>query len=267
MPEVYYLFCLISADSLPPLEGRGIDGEHPLFMERVQDIAAVLCEVALEMFSGADAEERLKDLAWIGPRACRHEEVILAVRNHVPVLPVRFGTVFSTLELLAAALERHRERIAGFLKQAAGSDEWTVKGLLDRRKAREDIMNEKLNEQAAALADLSPGKRYFMIQRIKSEAHKDLRARLRELTKDVVKSLSPLTLDSAQRRLLSCDVTGGEEEMFFNGAFLVLGTSLERLQTMIAELNSRFEPQGMRFDLSGPWPPYSFAPALDEVAR
>ena len=106
-----------------------------------------------------------------------------------------------------------------------------------------------------------------MIQSIKSEADKDLRARLRELTKDVVKSFSPLTLDSAQRRLLSCDVTGGEEEMFFNGAFLVPGTALEGLQSLISELNGRFEPRGMRFDLSGPWPPYSFAPVLDEASR
>ncbi|HKZ15885.1 MAG TPA: GvpL/GvpF family gas vesicle protein, partial [Geobacteraceae bacterium] len=247
MPEVYYLFCLIAADRLPPLEGQGIDGEQPLFIERGPYVAAVLCGVPLEMFSGPDAEERLKDLAWIGPRACRHEEVILAARRHVPVLPVRFGTVFSTLELLAAALERHRERIAAFMQQVTGSDEWTVKGLLDRRKAREDIMNEKLNEQAAALADLSPGKRYFMEQRIKSEADKDLRVRLRALTKDVVKSLSPLTLDSAQRRLLSCDVTGGEEEMFFNGALLVPATTVEGLRSLISELNYRFDPRGMRF--------------------
>ena len=266
MPEVYYLFCLISADRLPPLDGRGIDGEHPLFIERVQDIAAVLCGVSLEMFSGTDAEARFKDLSWIGPRACRHEDVILAARRHVPVLPVRFGTVFSTLELLAAALERHRERIARFLKQVAGSDEWTVKGMLDRRKAREEIVNERLNEQADVLFNLSPGKRYFMEQRLKSAAEKDLRVRLRDLTKDVVKSLSPLTLDYSRRRLLSRDVTGGEEEMFFNGAFLVRELAIGGLQTLIAGLNDRVEPQGLRFDLSGPWPAYSFAPALDEVS-
>jgi len=266
MPEVYYLFCLISADRIPPLEGRGIDGEHPLFIESVQEIAAVLCQVPLDMFSGPDAEARCKDLAWIGPRACRHEEVIVAARRHVPVLPVRFGTVFSTLDLLAAALERHGERIAGFLKQVAGSDEWTVKGLLDRRKAREAITKDRLIEEAAALADLSPGKKYFMEQRLKSAAEKDLRLRLRDLTKDVVKSLSTVTVDYSQRRLLSPEMTGGEEEMFFNGAFLVPRPSLEELYAVIAKLNGRYEPQGQRFDLSGPWPPYSFAPALDEVA-
>ena len=128
-------------------------------------------------------------------------------------------------------------------------------------------MNERLNEQADALASLPPGKRYFMEQRLKSAAEKDLRARLRDMNKDIVKGIFPLTLDYAQRRLLSCDVTGDENEMFFNGAFLVPGTSLERLPALISELNGRFEPQGMRFDLSGPWPPYSFAPALDEVSR
>jgi hypothetical protein len=54
--------------------------------------------------------------------------------------------------------------------------------------------------------------------------------------------------------------------MFFNGAFLVPPTAVEGLQNLLAELNGRFDPQGMRFDLSGPWPPYSFAPALDEVS-
>jgi hypothetical protein len=265
MPEVYYLFCLIAADSHPPLEGRGIDGEQPLFIERGPDIAAVLCKVPLEMFSGPDAEERLQDLVWIGPRAYRHEEVIMAVRNHGPVLPVRFGTVFSTLDLLAAALQRHGERIAAFLKQVTGSDEWTVKGWVDRRKALEVVVQEMRNEQADALAGLAPGKRYFLEQRLKSAAEKDLRTRLRDMTKKVVQDLSALTMDYAPRRLLSGEVTGDEEEMFFNGAFLVPGTSLARLHALIAELNGRYQPGGMRFDLSGPWPPYSFAPALDEV--
>ena len=54
MPEVYYLFCLIAADSLPPLEGLGIDGEHPLFVEAIGNVAAVLSEVNLEDFSGGN---------------------------------------------------------------------------------------------------------------------------------------------------------------------------------------------------------------------
>ena len=40
----------------------------------------------------------MEDLAWVAPRALRHEEVILTVMEQGPVLPVRFGTVFSSLD-------------------------------------------------------------------------------------------------------------------------------------------------------------------------
>ena len=265
MSQVFYLYCLISAGKFPPLEGPGIDGDHPLFLETMEDIAAVLCEVSLEMFSGPVAEERLQDLSWIAPRACRHEEVVMAVGSHVPVLPVRFGTVFSSPAHLAAVLEKHRQRVTAFLQHVEGSAEWTVKGFMDRGKAREEIARVKLEEQAGALAELPPGKRYFVEQRLKAAVDMDLRLWLRELTDDVVKSLSPLTSDFSQRRLLARDVTGDDDEMFFNGAFLVPATSLAGLQYLVAKFNDGLAARGLRFDLSGPWPPYSFAPALDEA--
>ena len=52
-------------------------------------LAAVWSPVPVEDFCGPAAEERLRDLTWIGPRVIRHQEVVAGVMRHSPVLPVR----------------------------------------------------------------------------------------------------------------------------------------------------------------------------------
>ena len=51
--------------------------------------------------------------------------------------------------------------------------------------------------------------------------------------------------------------------MFFHGAFLVPDRSVDVLQGLTGEWNRHHEAQGLRLELSGPWPPYHFAPVLE----
>jgi hypothetical protein len=50
--------------------------------------------------------------------------------------------------------------------------------------------------------------------------------------------------------------------MFFHGALLLPDASMEILEGMANEWNKRHEAQGLSVELSGPWPPYHFAPVL-----
>jgi len=77
----------------------------PFFVEIIGKIAAVLAEVNIEDFTGPESQKKMENLAWIGPRALRHEEVVLLAMEQGPVLPVRFGTVFSSLTAAAEPLD------------------------------------------------------------------------------------------------------------------------------------------------------------------
>jgi len=46
--------------------------------------------------------------------------------------------------------------------------------------------------------------------------------------------------------------------MVLNAAFLVSPVALEPFQRMLTELVERHGPHGLRFDFTGPWPPYHF---------
>jgi len=257
-----YLFCLTPANPLPELTGTGINGAHPLFTEAIGSVAAVLSEVDLEDFSSPEAKEKMENLAWVAPRALRHEEVVMTVMEQVPVLPVRFGTVFSSLAAVAEPLRRRADILANFFLATAGKQEWGLKGYVDMPQARVRIMAARLAAEKEQLEGLTPGKRYFLEQKIKGAVDKAVTSWLKGIGEDIRKFARDVSSAFSECRLQSRDVTGRDEEMFFHGAFLVPDGSVAVLEGMTDEWNKLHESQGLQLELSGPWPPYHFAPVL-----
>ncbi|HEY5529473.1 MAG TPA: GvpL/GvpF family gas vesicle protein [Thermoleophilia bacterium] len=258
-----YLFCLTPAEPPPRVEGAGVDGLHPLFSETVGGVAAILSEVDLEEFSGPDARECMENLAWIGPRGLRHEEVIIAAMRTSPVLPVRFGTIFSSLEALVSPLKEHGDIISRFLVETAGRSEWMLKGYVNRQQARSSALAVRLEEEKDQLAGLTLGKRYLLEQKIKGAVDQEVASWLRETAEEVIRPIREASWSYCDGRLVGKDVTGEDEEMFFHGALLVPDGAVEILRRMTGEWNALHGPRGLSFGLSGPWPPYHFAPVLE----
>ena len=256
-----YLFCLIPTAPARKIAGKGIDGEHPLVIESIGDVAAIFSEVNLEDFSGPEARNNLENLAWVAPRALRHEEVVLAAMEQGLVLPVRFGTVFSSLGAIEP-LRRCQDIFAEFFRDIAGKREWTLKGYADLPRVRAQLAEVRLAEQKERLAELSPGKRYFLEQKIKGAVDRDMTSWLKETERDIVSLVREVSDRFSSCRLQSREVTGKDEEMFFHSALLVPDRSATIMQSLTHEWNERREALGLRMELSGPWPPYHFAPGL-----
>jgi len=257
-----YLFCLIPGAPLPEIAGTGIDGIHPLFVEVIGEVAAVLAEVDLDEFTGPASQENMADLAWVAPRALRHEEVVMAAMKYGPVLPVRFGTVFSSLTAAAEPFRQRQDILRKFFQDTAGKHEWTLKGYVNLTQARARIMAARLAAEKEQLAELTPGKRYFLEQKIKGAVDKDVTARMKEMAFDILTSSREKSAGFSECRLQQREVTGRDEEMFFHGALLVPDGSVSTLEIMVDEWNQDHESQGFQIELSGPWPPYHFTPAL-----
>jgi len=257
-----YLFCLTPAFPLPEIAGTGIDGEHPLFVEVIGDVAAVLSEVNLDDFSGPEAKEKLEDLAWVAPRALRHEEVVMAAKEHGSVLPVRFGTVFSSLTAAAEPLRQRRDVLEKFFRDTADKQEWTLKAYVNLPQSRARMTAECMAAEKEQLAGLSPGKRYFLEQKIKGAVDNATASWIKGIGEEIGKLAKETSVGFSECRLQSREVTGRDEEMFFHGALLVPDGSVAIMERVIDEWNKRHEAQGLQIELSGPWPPYHFAPAL-----
>ena len=257
-----YLFCFARPHCLPDPGIAGLDDRQPVSQWAFKDIVAVLGMSSIEDFCGPEAENRMKDLAWIGPRACRHEEVVEEVMRRSPAFPARFGTIFSSFDALEKLLDVHYDEISRFLDKAAGKEEWAVKGLLNRAQAGRSFSTLMLSREEGRLASLSPGKRYLSEQRIRSSADRELNSWLKGVIKGIGDDLCRHSSEFCERKVLSLDSEA--MDMVLNWAFWVAREDADDFRARVDRANEEKDRQGLLLQLSGPWPPYSFCPVLEQ---
>jgi len=256
-----YLFCFARPHCRPDPDIAGMDDRQPVSQWAFKDIVAVLGMSSIEDFCGPEAEKRMKDLAWIGPRACRHEKVVEEVMRRSPAFPTRFGTIFSSFDALEKLLDVHYDEISRFLDKAAGKEEWAVKGLLNRAQAKRSFSTLMLSREEGRLASLSPGKRYLSEQRIRSSADRELNSWLKGVIKGIGDDLGRHSSEFCERKVLSLDSEA--MDMVLNWAFWVAREDADDFRARVDRANEENDRQGLLLQLSGPWPPYSFLPSLD----
>lgn len=258
-----YLYCLarpacgFALDSL-----RGVDGDGPVDLIRLKDIVAVVSEVRREDFVGPPADAQMSDLAWVGPRVCRHEELVERVMRSCPIVPARFATLFSSHASVINWMGRHHEAISHALDRFANHGEWAVKGTLDRRTAETRVFAVALARAGSQLSS-SPGTRYFEEQRIRAESRQDLDAWLKSAGAGIAKTLLDCAAAFRERPVVCGGPSAEEGATILNWAFLVPDSRREEFHAQIRRMNTEHAHYGLRLDVSGPWPPYSFCPALD----
>jgi hypothetical protein len=261
--HIIYLYGFARTGILPEPEKTGMDGCNPVFLHNHMDIAAVVSQVPFEEFRGPSAESRLNDLSWVGPRAVRHEEIVEEVIQYSPVFPARFGTLFSSMDSVERILKEHHDTILQFLEEVADKEEWSVKGLVDQVKAEAKIFSSLLSRDSKNLSSLSAGKRYFEKQRLRAGVKKALNDYLKEVCKELLGELSHHTSDFRERRVLQATAPDGDNDMVLNWAFLVPRDKVSNIRALVDRANEDLGSQGLTFQISGPWAPYSFCPVLE----
>jgi hypothetical protein len=246
------------------MPGRGIDERHAPFSQDFGKVAAILNLVSQAEFCGPEGEANLQDLAWLAPRACKHQAVIEQVMHLGPVLPARFGTLFSSLASLETYLREHEDAIGRFLERVSGQEEWAVKGFLNSARAESDLLarSRSANE---GLSSASPGLAYMQEQSLLIKVKQELKDCLAEVSDGLFEELHSLASEVCERRILSRETTAEEREMVLNWAFLVPQSALADFRGRIERANAEQKLCGLTFELSGPWPPYSFDPGLEQT--
>jgi len=260
---VLYLFCFARPEQAREVVGNGVDERNPvLIFCPSAEVGAVIAEVARGDFCGPEAERRMEQLSWVGPRALRHEAVIEEVMEHSPVLPARFGTLFSSLPALTEFMDAHRAAIAQFLGRVAGHREWSVQGRFDRSRAQQARAAERLAAEQAQMSGLAEGKRYFAEKRIRHQAEQELEGWLERTQRQVAHNLAQHAADFRECAPLARERSDNQAEEVLNWAFLLHESKAASFLQEVDRANREHATEGLKFEPSGPWPPFRFVPAL-----
>lgn len=261
MSEALYLFGFGKAGRLGAITTPAGQLVGEVFLHAFDKVVAALGRVCVEDFSGPEAEDKMRDLNWLGPRALEHEAVIDAVMGVSPVLPARFGTLFSSLQALERFVAANGTAITRFLDDVDSKDEWAVKGRLDRAKASAWLLAKLLNRQEIA-RNVSPGMRYLLERQLRAKLDQKLSQWLTATCKEIAEQAGRRAAAWQERQVLPA-LMSDEQEAVLNLAFLVERDSLCDFRSWVERASLTHGDQGLQLELSGPWPPYSFRPALE----
>ena len=225
----------------------------------------MVSQVELGDFCGESAEARLQDLTWLGPRVLRHEAVIQEFMSRAPVLPARFATLFTSVKRIAESVAEHQAAIAEFFAELGDKQEWGVKGILDRTGALSLLgASRRPHPEEGALA--SAGSRYFEEKRAKIQLERDFNFQLKDFCRRAAAALAARSGGFRERKVALWGEPGTGVEVVLNWAFLLAPGALDEFHAKLDRLNAGEVFSGLALTLSGPWPPYSFAPDLSRCA-
>ena len=182
--------------------------------------------------------------------------------QHTPVVPLRFCTIYKNLEGLFKAVTPHKEKILNFLDYTADKTEWSVKVFCDKAIFVKYSDKDKEPSATAAQTSLLPGEAYLLAKKMRKIKEENFKQDLQMYLKDIDFTLSQFA-DSY--RFLQCtdkSIHGRPLDMVMNTAFLVEQQTFNMFKDTLDMLAEKYKDEGLVFEMSGPWPPYNFCPAL-----
>jgi hypothetical protein len=236
--DAWYVYGVVPAGTEPP-EGITLVEQGP--------VAAAVATVPLSDFGEDALAEHLNDREWLEEHAREHEQVLQRVAASADVVPFRFGTIYRDRAHVEALLAGRRDELVGALEHVRGRMELGVKVWADRARL------------AAGAEDAAPatGRAYLERRRSEQDRAQELRALLGETARTVHARLVARAVDGVANRPQPPELSGRDETMILNGAYLVAAGDTT-LAAEVDALEAEHVDDGITFELTGPWPPYNF---------
>jgi hypothetical protein len=188
----------------------------------------------------------------------QHERVVEDVMREHTVLPLGFGNIFIDENRVKWLLVRFYLTFKTYLKKLENRVEVGVKVFYDMEATKREVEEKSdevkmLKEELASKPDREARflreKLNILIER---EALKVASERAYKYGVEIYETLKKCAEDAYLMKRI-----GGE--MILNGAFLIHKDKITDFEKELEKVKKEYEGKGLRFQYSGPWPPYNFA--------
>lgn len=259
-----YLYCFFKGPSSLPTE-MGIDGKNNTFVLSYKALCALVSPVSLDEYNEDVLNQRLNDLKWLTSKIKRHEEIIRYVTGICPVMPVKFGAIYTSSERVLEILRNGYDKFNSFLEFVQDKEEWGIKVYVDEKACGETIegKNYTLREATEGASSARSGEAYFFRKKRERVIQQEVFCLLDNLADELYQQMESWSVDGRINKLLSKEATGRQEEMFLNAAFLLKKTEVELFKQRVDDMAASHASYGLLFEFSGPWPPYNFCPNFE----
>jgi len=261
--DLIYVYCI--SNKLPDFrKNKEFEG---LSCISFQGFYVVVKMVPESEFSEENLKKNLSDISWVDTNARSHIGIIGLLMEYSTVIPFRFGTIYNTREGLKEFVRDYSESLMGNFERIEGCEEWAVKIYCNRKALSEQIddLSIEASDLEKQIMASSPGKA-FLLRRKKTDL---IENEVNRLTKtygqEFYDEINKLCEASALNNLLPKELTGRDDMMILNVAFLVRKNKVDEFSAAIKSLKLKYNELGFDIELTGPWPPFSFIMIKEQI--
>lgn len=252
---VEYVYCAVPASFVLTDAPHGIDDTIVRSVVSA-GIAALVSSIDASLYSGDEPAERMGDPEWLAPRALAHDAIVTWAADRSAVVPFPMWVMFSGDQAVSAMLDARHDDFRAILDRVEGARELCVRitadrASLERAAAQMDDAPASLDRQA----ELAPPGQAYLLRRKAAELRKSVvRDAAAQIADSAHAALSAESRESATRTRSAAN----EPSALLDAAYLVDDSRYEAFRSALTQLMTTYAPAGLKFDFTGPWPPYHF---------
>jgi hypothetical protein len=252
--EGVWTYAVVESEAAEPrLSGlRGVSGE-PIRAVTSAGLMAVVGTVGLDEFGEDGLRRNLEDLDWLAAKARSHDAVISAIARFGPVVPMRMATVYLDDRRVSELLESRRDDFIAALRHVTARAELGVKAYADP----EALTNQEDSATAGAGEKMS-GTAYLMRRRRALVANDEAFRVAAQHADRIHARLLDHAVDGKRKPASDRSLSGRDDWTVLNGTYLVNTDDIGGFRAVVAAVADDESP-GIKLEVTGPWPPYSFA--------
>lgn len=265
MPELHYLYGFALSDCCVKNIDQAMDDRFPIERLPFPPIAAIASRVGRDRFDVSKLAEETADVNWLSQVAVRHNAIVDAIAQRHPILPLRLGTIFNSRTSLLERTAQCAAEVAEFLRRLEDRREWAVKLYLDQDQAGKGVApTEPITRSHgdSCAAPPSTGLQYFVAKRREHDRRRQLDESVRQELLATESCLQGVADSWRRLRPLPATLTGRSEKMVWNATCLLSRSGQDCFRNTCERLRNHLHPQGLILEVTGPWAPYHFCPAL-----
>lgn len=253
--QVLHAYGVVPGGALRPSE-RGI-ADTSVELLPLGELAVVVGRLPADEYGEEIWARHGEDPRWLQPVAVGHHRVLQELVERGDVLPLRLPGMYADEQALRRAVDGSTEMLAGALARVAGHAEWSGHVFGAAAGAAVGGTGDHGAERPRS------GRDYLERKARSSSARRHAQERRRELLARVHETLREAAADAVVNDPQDPALSGREEPMLLNAAYLVQRAEEERFfaaaERVARELGD--DGAGLTLEVRGPWPAYNFTDA------
>lgn len=260
--SLWYVYGIVPNDGTMSPNITGLD-DAPVRLEPSEDerFAAVISTLDGPDYTPEAIEARSGDVDWLSPRAVAHDRVLTWASDHGVVIPMPMFSLFSGAAAVRDMLSDRETQLEGTVRRIGEAREYALRiHRVDAELLAVIVpLSTRLTELASTAGSSPPGQRYLLERKLETEKRAEMRTVTQQIVDGIVKELCAHAREVQRSPIPRVqEAEGSRGTMVLNAAFLVATSEFAVFQQRLSELLTRHQPQGFRFDFTGPWPAYHF---------